>query len=72
MISLGKLTRNGCRYIGSGKWCKSYYRDLLVLQGRRANNNICYLDGCVIGKNKLERKKELVKKVRFNKAVEVF
>ncbi|CAO2827688.1 unnamed protein product [Amaranthus hypochondriacus] len=72
LISLGKLTRSGYRYVGNGTWCKVYYRDRLVLQGRKADNNICYLDGCVIGKHKLERKKKSEKKVRFNEAVEVF
>ncbi|CAO2828064.1 unnamed protein product [Amaranthus hypochondriacus] len=58
LTSLGKLTRNGCRYVGSGKWCEVYYRDRLVLQGRRADKNICYLDGSVIGKHKLEHKQK--------------
>lgn len=71
LISLGEMTRNGHRYVGSGRWCKVYLGNRLVLQGRKIDNNICYLDGQAIRSHKIETKKSSVKRVRFCDETEV-
>ena len=68
LISLGELTKHGHRYVGSGKWCKVYRGNRLVLQGKKSNNNICYLEGRVVQ----DHKNKTVKRVHFCDEVKVF
>lgn len=67
LISLGKLTSHGCRYIDIGKWCKVFRWASLVVQGKQVENNMCYVEGRCIPKCKTVKKK-----VRFSDVIEVF
>ena len=65
IISLGVLTMQGNRYVGSGKWCKVYRGSNLVLQGVKMKNNICYVDGYSMKRSEV-RKTDIKKKVRLS------
>lgn len=58
IISLGEMTRSKHRYVGSGRWCKMYRGNCLVLQGKKIYKNICYLDGYAIRSRKIETVKK--------------
>ena len=45
IISLGKMTSHGYKYVGIEKTCKVYKGSRFILQGRKDKKNICYLEG---------------------------
>ena len=60
-ISMGDMTSQGYKYVGS-KWeCKVYKGRQLVLQGQKNKNNLCYLDGQVLKRNHDSKMKKKVK-----------
>lgn len=67
LILLGELMSHGCWYVGIEKWCKVYCGASLVMQGNKAENNICCVKGCCIRKCKIMKKK-----FQFSEEVEVF
>jgi len=67
-ISIGEMTSQGYKYVGSKWGCKVYKGKRLVLHGQRNKGNLCYLDGQVLKRNHDSKVK---KKVKFSNIVEV-
>ena len=68
MISMGEMTSQGYKYVGSKWGCKVYKGRHLVLRGQKNKGNFFYLDGQVLKRNHDNKVK---KKVKFSNVVEV-
>ena len=68
MISMGEMTSQGYKYVGSKWGCKVYKGRHLMFRGQKNKGNICYLDGQVLKRNHDSKVK---KKVKFSNVVEV-
>jgi len=68
MISMGEMTSQGYKYVGSKWGCKVYKERHLVLRGQKNKGNLCNLDGQALKRNHDSKVK---KKVKFFNVVEV-
>jgi len=66
MISIGEMTSQGNKYVGSKWGCKVYKGRYLVLQKNKSN--LCYLDEQALKRNHDSKVK---KKMKFSNIVEV-
>ncbi len=48
VISLGAMTSEGCRFVGKRSWCKVLKGRRLIMEGRKNEKNICFLEGRVV------------------------
>ena len=68
MISMGEITSQGYKYVGSKWGCKVYKERQLVLRGQKNKSNLYYLDRQALKRNHDSKVK---KKLKFSNVVEV-